>query len=62
MERFDKHSDRRLREAARKPIAMAAVETPRNPETRTTEMVTERLQKKIGVRRTINAALSRRGS
>lgn len=58
MDRFDQD------DAPGKRLArtLAAVDEPGKARRRTMDIVTERLRKKIGVRRTISAAVTRRGA
>lgn len=59
MARFDRKPDPAKRTTARKP---PAIEGPGQGHSRTTDFVTERLRKKVGVRRAIHVALTRRGA
>lgn len=58
MARFDRDTDSAKPATARKP---PLIEGPVQGRSRTTDFVTERLRKKIGVRRAISVALTRRG-
>ena len=59
MARFDREIDSTKRMTALKPPAIEGTGQGRS---RTTDFVTERLRKKVGVRRAISVALTRRGA